>query len=221
METGKGGFSRNLKSEAKKFKVPVPAKWKDKFEVPQDFKEFLKDIYPNLKYVLQINPILNEDDADSVVSEMAIYFLEVSKKRGICRYQMYDPIKYPNIPYHKWFLNQVQYFVLSYKKNFALWNNFQRQYKEEASDPVKTLPCTKQNESVWVGNILVEEFLSATQNVSDADEGFKKHAYELTLSRLSGEPNTVFAAEKGVPYSRVVSWMSKLRELLSDFEFVV
>lgn len=219
METGKGGFTRNLKAEAKKFRVPVPDKWKDLFSIPTDFKEFLKDIYPNLKYVLQINPLLKEDDVESVISEIAIYFLEVSKKRGVCRYQMYDPIRYPNIPYHKWFLTQIQYFVMSYKKNFALWNNFRQHYREEISDPVKMLPSTKHNENVWIGNIVIEEFLTTTQRVSDSDMEFRQHAYDLTLSRLSGEPNTVFANRVGVPYSRVVGWMHKLREMLSDFEF--
>ncbi len=220
METGKGGFTRDLKKEAKNYKVPVPARWKDMFAVPTDFKKFLQDIHPNLRYALMSNPLLKGKEVDSIISEVAIYFLEVSKKRGICRYQMYDPIKFPNIPYHKWFLSQLHYFVLSHKKMRDIWNRMKVQFTAQDVDPV-TLLATSGEETTWIGNMIFEDFLNMTKNVSDSDAGFKEHAYDLTLSRLSGEPNTVFANRLGVPYSRVVGWTEKLRNLLTDFEVAI
>lgn len=213
LELGKKGVSLKKKTYA----CPVPSALDNMFSTPEDFRAFLRDIHPNICYALTRQG-LEVDVAGEVISALTIYFLEVSVKKGICRYQLYDPIKYPGIPYHKWFLSQIPYFVMSHNKQIRLWHGILATRRDKhASNPIEDVRDEMQEEKM-VASLYVQKFIEILRNMANKGEtAFERHALPLLESRMAGETNVAYAEKAGVPYSSVTSWTIRLRELFNAY----
>lgn len=125
-----GKFDPTLDSGAKDKRIflKVPEHLRG-FEVPANIRQFLNDLYPNMcLYVKDKLYDLTNVDHNTVVVEIignfCCYLLSPCAKewRGIQRpdmqrYQIYDPIKFSKIPYYRWLLNNLGFFIKSFKQN--------------------------------------------------------------------------------------------------------
>ncbi len=112
-------------------KIPVEFRYKC---IPEDINYFIKGIYDNIYlavfknlYNYKISKKEKMDYTIEIISSALIYLLGVTQKdkkdkngnliysKGTLRYKKYNSIEYSKIPYYRWFINEILYFVKAFK----------------------------------------------------------------------------------------------------------
>lgn len=78
--------------------------------VPEDFNEYVKQIYPYLRKYVEIKSKLGEDDVSEIISNYIIFLMEQNNE-GMPRWKRFDNTEYPHYSYSAWFVTQSKYFV--------------------------------------------------------------------------------------------------------------
>lgn len=222
-------ISRNIKSkkEEKIYSVPLPEELKG-FKIPKDIRKFISKIIPNIHQALHARGVHRKYYEDIVV-EFIIYMLETSKQ-GTPRYCIYNPNKYPDIPYYKWFLNQIQYFILQdfkkkkeerAKRTIAIITGEQDNSENFYTNGVvyeNSIPSKKGSvfEEVYIKN-LPSYLFEFSNSYKENPNSFESRAYELYLSRINGEQNQKFAKKVGVSSATISQWLTKLKVLIFNY----
>lgn len=179
------------------------------FYIPTDINGFIEGVYPSIKHIIEKRFNFDEDDMCITIGDFVIYMLE-SDGSGKIRYKNYDGERYPEIPYYKWFLTQLNYFLL---KRFRLnnadiqidycsdWGYF---YIQGYSNPEKIY------ESVEINHIL-KEYSEQTQGL------FEKNAHSLYQYKMEGYTNLDIAGMLKVSDTTITNWLRNLQALLRKF----
>lgn len=220
--------------EEKKYSVPIPEELKG-FKIPKNIRRYITVALPNIHQVLNSRGI-PQSDFEWIVGEFVIYMLGTSKK-GTPRYAIYNPEKYPDIPYFKWFLNQVQFFILQdlkrkkeSAKNKTLSIVRNDEYEEDClnKNEVSENQIGTKNYDVFdvVYTKQIAEYLKTYELRNKKEEYFQgtlikryfeNHAYDLFMAKLNGEQNKDFANKIGVSSSTVTQWIKMLNEIVTNY----
>lgn len=210
----------------------VPASLKF-FTLPENINPFIKDIYPNMKIMVTsaIGRVASAGDIDEVINTFVLYMLSESPKHGVLRFTLYDPVRWPDQPYYKWFLSNLQFFCMDYHSNKA---RYERTFSaiqettgeyEEANRGMTSLDelsydhqtTSTSIDYVYAMEIMksVEEFSAKALNRAPNKVCFENYAARLFGMKLEGYTNQEIADAFAISTQGVMAWMTKLRTLLS------
>jgi hypothetical protein len=159
--------------------------------------------------------VQNKEIRTSLVHDYIIYMLEPDDS-GNLRYRRYDAEKYPDIPYYKWFLVKLRYYMLK---------NVGKMFKDYSI--LESLKhCQRYCNSQWYLNQdaiyrlkEADSFLEAYSN--ETKTSFGKSAYVLFIYKIEGHNNIEISKMLGVNKSTITKWLYKLKKLLrnnTDFD---
>jgi len=117
-------------------KVPVHCRG---FEVPQNINKFLEDIMPNMSFLVKRqlwkHPAKHREQYSlDIIGSFCIYFLSNSETHKIPVYKNYDPAKYSKIPFYRYLLNTLSYFVRNFNtKLYIEMSNSNKIYSLDTS----------------------------------------------------------------------------------------
>jgi hypothetical protein len=155
--------------------------------------------------------VRDEEIKTSLIHDYVIYMLETDDS-GVSRYKRYDVKKYPSVPYYKWFLVKLKYYMLK---------NVGKMFKE--SNMLDSLKhCSMYCNSQWYLNqdtiYSLKETNSFLEDYSNkAETRFGKNVYILFIYKIEGYTNTDIAKMLGVNKSTITKWVYKLKKLLRNY----
>ena len=89
--------------------LSVPNKLKF-YHVPEDINGFIEEMLPRMRFMANIR-LPDFFDRDEVVNNFIVYIKgNAPSKNGLERWKIYDSVKYPNMPYFRWFLFNMGFF---------------------------------------------------------------------------------------------------------------
>jgi len=207
--------------ESENSSVKIPTKYLESYEVPRDVNKYIEELLPNMRIALFR---AGKENKEWIIGEFVIYLLGTTKQ-GTPRYKIYDPIKHPNIPYYKWFLSQLKYFLMQdFRQKELERAKRPLEYREEFSkdEDMKAAYAPRyETESVFDKAYinLLPEYLQAleAQSKERGKDSFEAHAYELYQAKILGEKQQVFAARLGISAATASHWVSKLEKVVTDY----
>ena len=208
------------KKDVRKYHVPIPDHC-IQHTTPRNFNLWFKEIKPNLDFYLR-QQTKSKDMAAEILHDFVVYMLTVAPSLGIPRYQIYNPVRFPNQPYHKWFIKNLMYFKLTYFKK-KISDSFLSLVSsaEEAEAPGCVSLEAVQNDKVSdpFSEVLAQSVLDKVRDLS-AKYGnilcFEAYAYRLLIARIEGVPNGVIAQDFRISTSGINQWLKKLRNFISE-----
>lgn len=199
----------------------VPEKYLNCFQVPRDLDTYIEDMLPSMRIALFR---AGKEDKEWIIGEFMIWLLGTTKQ-GTPRYKIYDPVKYSKIPYYKWFLSQLKYFLMQDFRQKELERakqplEYREEYKKEEKRGEIYSP-RYETESVFdkaYANLL-PEYLQAieAQSRGRGKDSFEAHAYQLFHAKINGEKHQTFAERMDVSPATVTHWLSKLEKVITDY----
>jgi hypothetical protein len=180
------------------------------YKIPDDFEFFVEKIYKNLEFFLKSYKYRSIDPSNNILSSFILYMLE-KNRNGISRYKSYDKDKYGNIPYYKWFLNNLKFFGLKYK--------YSQKKEDERLDKVQfTLSSSRfigQETILFFGEI--EKFLLQYSEGKYTQSNFDKNVYNLFMYKMLDFSNGEIADILRMKVSIIYTWIDKLKILIKKF----
>ena len=238
-DDNKSGYTIPRGNPLKKRKKPIPQSKQYVLPVPEEcivyktphpnyIRKYLAKIYPNLEMAAYLK-CRDRRVAKTLVGDFVMYMLGETRT-GIPRYQLYNPVKYPNQPYHKWLIAQVGYFHLDYIEAEQKYKSHNVGLVESISDDEEFVPNTLSMNSLIKGVENTDPFFKASadsicdyiKQLADAynDEDvkicFESESHRLLLARLNDIPLQKFAKERGVKQSVAKEWLEDLKTLVSE-----
>lgn len=228
-------FSRKLKSaysnkSTKKIKVPVSQECVELGNrIPKNIKRFLTLMYPNMKFGILVRYRVSEDIAEQIVSDFTNFILSDCSLKNHSeakpRYQLYDASK--NISYYKWILSQLKFFYLQYmtakSKIYKRCSNFSEliinaeDNEKMVNNIILETPEKADPYNIVLGEQVVGYVKKLSESYADKKKNcFEKCAYDLLISRLSGETGTEFSKKVGISAAAVSQWMDKLQIMIGE-----
>ena len=212
----------NLKVvDSRHFKLKVPDELTKLYTVPEDINDFIDKIHPNMDLLVRAKGIVDQDVSE-VINNFIVYLLD-KDGNGSVRYNRYDPIKYPDQPFFKWYLCQLKFFVLSKRteiaKGFKLCSIVVKKPWENSPGIVEeTLTKGSRYSDPTYGIILKEweDFLFEFSN-SHIGKSFESRADTLFQYKKKGMLAKDIAKEMDISESAVSQWSSKLTKLYDEF----
>jgi len=216
------------KRQKDKYQKPVPMELQI-YHLPEDINDYITKIYPNMRTWISFK-IQERHNIDEVINNYIIYILGFDKKNQL-RWTKYDPIRFPNQPYHKWFLRQLYFYVLHYRNqqhrdsyNTSLSeNSFEDSVENYGSHTMNIDLLSRGDKSQDQSEeVTVAEFEQQLQDFSskypvDAFLCFEAYAYRLYQAKQDGVSNKALAERWGISPSAVSQWMNKLKGLTTSF----
>lgn len=227
-------ISKSLEDQKKeedqkeKYQKPVPQHLQI-FHQPEDINEYITQIYPNMRIWISFK-IEEKYNVDEVINNYIVYILGNDKK-GVIRWKKYDPIRFPNQPYHKWFLRQLYFFMLNYRTaqyrnsfNTSLSeNSYEESVENHGVHTINIDMLSKEDKSQDQSlEVVVKEFEERLFKFSKVypEESFlcfEAYAYRLYQYKQEGVSNKEIAASFGISPSAVSQWMKKLKGMVRGF----
>ena len=206
--------------------VPEDLKFTRPMKNLGEFQKFIQRLHSNLRTAATIRGIPQEEVEDLIHTFLA-YMLEDSVKSGVPRYQTYDPVKYPKIPFFKFFFKMFGYHIANYHydkreaqgKTVALVSSL----KGHEDDPnVVSLEILGQGSIQGADDeVYVKDLLERIRLYSEKAQGqrscFAAMAWEILQSRLNEEPNREFCQRTGMSETRVSGFAKKLHEMCKQY----
>lgn len=190
---------------ANQWEVPYHLKG---FDIPKDINGFIEGVYFSIQHIVEKRFNFNEDDICITISDFVIYMLEPNSY-GKVRYKNYDDVRYPEIPYYKWFLTQLNYFLLNrFRLNNADvkidYSDCGWYYVRGYSNPERTYELSE------IGLIL-------KKYSEQAQSSFERNAHSLYQYKMEGYTNLDIANMLKVSDSTITNWLKNLQALLKKF----
>lgn len=179
------------------------------YEVPKDFELFIEKIYKNMEFCLN-SRIYNLDSCNIILSNFIIYMLEENKK-GIIRYESYNGTIYNKIPYYKWFLNNLNFFLLK------SWDKNRKENRK--LDRIKVIPSSIPvfvNQETLLFLKEIEFFLVEYSKNKYISSNFNKNVYDLFTYKMLDFSNEEIAKFFDMKIAIIYLWLQKLRILIKD-----
>ena len=215
--------------QTKKYVLPVPEECiVYKTPHPNYIRKYLTKIYPNLEMAAYLK-CRDRKVAKTLVGDFVMYMLGETRT-GIPRYQLYNPVKYPNQPYHKWLITQVGYFHLDYMEAEQKYKAHNVSLVENISEDEEYVPNTLSMNSLISGaensdpfykasaDYIVEQVkkLAEAYNDEDVKICFESESHRLLMARLNDISIQKFAKERGVKQSVAKEWLESLKTYVSE-----
>ena len=219
----------------KRVKHPVPPEL-EFFHAPLDIADFIKQVYPHLLILANIKHYaLRALEPDEFINRFVAYILEDSRI-GIPRWQYYDPVRFPNQPYYRWFFSHFELFCRGEIRKTAKWAARHVSTTDETQtellleqayhDLMAEEQTPAQIQQPLVDDIYwaevtegFEAFLAKYRRYEEAKAReaphptFSQHASELFGLMLDNRTNKDVAAHFGISPSAAMQWKSKLVRL--------
>ena len=223
----------------KTYAVPVPEHLKG-HETPKNINSFITGLHPNM--IVYANARLGSrilisrpDAPKELVNNFVLYMLS-NTQDGVVRYTRYDPVRFPDQPYYKWFLMNFQYFCLEYTdrymKDATRFVSIVPTYEEYTEKTANTVSMDEVAAALDNGEerhqsidyIYAEQVLSRVHAYSEAARSrfspgkkcFETYADRLLEARIMGYSNPEIAGKFNISTQGVNQWVAKLRELMSN-----
>lgn len=205
---------------------------------PKDVNSFIRDIYPNLLLYTEskLPNIPNRRQyVEDVVQGFVQYILSDSTKKDAAgsplpRWKTYDLVRFPEMAYHKWFIHQLYWFILSYQKGiFTELKDIALAESVEGERPAKGVlvlehhrsgedhSADQMHSSLTVK--LAEEFVETiSRTYVHHTDCFEKHAYMLYQYCIVQDLTVAeMAAKFNLPNATVSGYRDKLHSTLRVF----
>lgn len=221
----------SLKIEKNKFPVEEHLAG---FKVPNNIQRYISEMYPHLVKCLYMKRIYDPELQKELLSEFTIFLLEKSSK-GAPRFKMYNPVKYPDIPYYKWFLFQLGWVLRKHTVAQAKrWANEKGTLSLSGDTKTVCDPETKiagivsleliPNTDIPVPDLVIlnqipsflQEYKKTLSPVKEKS-AFVQNIDVLYSSMLAGETSKQNAKKLGVTVTTVYTWRERLRNLLAGY----
>lgn len=223
-----------LQVKVSESKFPIPRHLAG-FSVPKNIQKYITEMYPYLTKCLCMKRVFNPEQQTDLIAEFTIFMLETNQK-GVPRYKTYNPKKYPDIPYYRWFLFQMGWILL--KQNAAQAKLHQKEkYVLSLSGDAKDAysPETRKLGIVCLEFIPAKDLsipdLVALKQIPDflkkykeqhsrpetCSKNFANHVDYLFEAQMSNRSKTECAEKIGVPRYTLSKWVRNLQALIADF----
>lgn len=185
------------------------------YEIPTNFNCFIEKQYYLMTSLIRIKVRKDNDEVESILHDFIVYMFE-KDTLGRVRYKKYNSIKYPDVPYSKWFLSNLKFYIKNY------WRSLKRDflYVPKYLDEVDL----DSNDSLLYANhyfddqdslVFLNEVYSFLKNYSKNQiKSFDFNAYTLFKLKMEGYSNIDLAQIFEVIPVTIYSWLSKLRSLI-------
>ena len=102
------GYEEDPSSKHVVFEVPDGLKG---YRVPDDIGCFISGLLPNMEFAVSVK--VPDSDPFEVINDFCVYMLGRSRASdgGRLRWSRYDNESYPGVPYYRWWLVQLDFFV--------------------------------------------------------------------------------------------------------------
>jgi len=184
------------------------------YRVPEDFNYFVYKIYKNMWYLLNHRVGLDIEEIQNILQDFTLYMLAENRK-NIPRYRVYNSQKHPNIPYHRWFLGILNYFILDYWKIKQKERNI-FEIRSDLFEEENLNPSNPKGIQVYFGDAadsihFISEIESFLKGISDSKY------YDLFLYKMGGFTKKEIADKFQVNEKTVYIWGSELKNIISEF----
>jgi hypothetical protein len=224
---GVGPLARERPS-GKVYRLPVPDRLKG-HSVPEDIGSFINDLYPHMRLSL-LRKFVPADEVDDYISDYVAYQLDTDKN-GVKRYTTYDPVKYPNMPYYKWFLSVLKYRKMYYAGKLTPNNKFVDIFSMETEG--RSVGLAREfslggefldglfaHLPDYAGRISIAEVAEAVRLYSRSHANWERHsfrrnAWRFLVCKYMGYKNVEIAGIFNVSVSAVTQWGNMLAGLVA------
>ena len=234
-------LEQEVSRSGKKFVRQVPNHLKF-HHVPTNINRFVTELYPNVlifaKAKLYELFTRNVTQPEDVINTFVVYMLQNANCDGRPRYSRYDPIKWPDQPYYKWFLTQFELFCRQTNTSERkIANRFSRlidSHDEEFTEQSKGMitmdqALTKSGQERYgsggsIDYIYASEILDALQTFSSRyidknprQVSFENYAASLMQLKIEGWSVAEIAEKFSISTQAVNQWSVKLREWIARY----
>jgi hypothetical protein len=225
----------NYSTATPKFtRLPVPEHLKF-YHLPTDIVQFITDLLPNMQAHVRSKfhkdtPNLDDVVEDAINSFVEYFLAPAPSREGKPRWSLYDPVQWPDQPYYKYFLKQLDYYRMSVQK--YLYRDMKSVtlseigYDMTVDNPANqaispNVLCTDELYLTQVDMIFLadlEEFLRFYSSKYDQYAFcFEKYAFQLFQLRMAESSTLDISNTLNISVSAVGLWQDKLRKLVARF----
>ena len=184
-ENGEFDPTKDVNHDNSKIKLKVPVEFRG-YEIPRDIQNFITGIYPNI-FIAVKNSLYNYTEvSNSIKNEYAleiigngIMYILGNDKTGIKRYLKYDNKKYSKIPYYRWFISQILFWVKTFKVR-----HYEEQKIQNATQSFELL-AEDSHQSEKQNDRIMSKALESNPVASRFSNGFEVYALKETLNKES------------------------------------
>lgn len=182
------------------------------YEIPNDFNEFITKIHNDLNKHIKRKLWYYNIESQSILSSFIIYMLE-KNKFGIIRYMGYDGVKYYNISYNKWFVTQLNFFILKNMRKDLY------ELDREANLCFKEYPFFEISDfGMPDSNVVFREILEFLEKYSNINlDSFGSNVYNFFIYKMEGYKHKELAFIFNVSFSTITIWVKKLQNLINSY----
>ena len=208
------------------YRVPVPEHLKFS-HIPENIGEFIEGLLPNLRTYLKAKGT-DYHNLDDTINTFVVYMLsEAPSRNNVPRFTLYDTTK-SKLPYYKWFIRNLHFFVLQNKKvetikamrdlSLVDTSTYEEDMAPGSIHMYSVTPLENPNDpisEIFVGQL--STFLENYSKEHSATFCFESYAHYLFKAKLEGLSNNDIADALNISCSAVSQWLSKLKILVSNF----
>lgn len=213
---------------------PVPAHLKF-YHLPDNIEQFITDLLPNMYAQMRAKFPKNTPNLDMAIEDTINSFVEyflapAPSRNNVPRWTLFDPVKWPNQPYYKYFLSQLDFYrrgrqkyMFRDQKSVTLSEiGYDMTVDNPANQAISpNVLCTDEVYLDQVDLIFqadLDEFLQVySANYEQYEMCFEKFAYRLFKLRMTEASTLEISDELGISVSAVGLWQDKLRKLVRRF----
>lgn len=199
------------------------------FHEPENINQFITDLHDNM-YQYVFSRVRDASFTQEIINNFVVYMLsEAPSRNNVPRFTLYDPVRYKNQPYYKWFIFQLKFFYYDYRKQAYKLSlqislsesGYEETVETSANNAMNIDMLSREDASNDVMSLhYVEELDNYLMSLSDTHKDtfcFEAHAYEIFNAKIRGETNKEIASRYSISNSAVSQWLTKLKSVITDF----